>query len=127
MSENNTQKLILIDPPSGWKYGFPKAITQEQYKEITNLKEWCIENGYPKKEADSYGECFYVSISGELPKTNQNFGLFGGGNKPESIYTEEEVRQLFIDRAKEFSPSSRVFGDFLLKQDLEWFEQNKKK
>lgn len=42
-------------------------------------------------------------------------------------YSEEEVRQLFIDRAKEFSPSSRVFGDFLLKQDLEWFEQNKKK
>ena len=42
-------------------------------------------------------------------------------------YTEEEVRQLLIDRAKEFSPLSRVFGDFLLKQDLEWFEQNKKK
>ena len=127
MSENNTQKLILIDPPSGWKYGFPKAITQEQYKEITSLKEWCIENGYPKEEADSYRECFYIRISKELPETNQNFGLFGGGSKPEPTYTEEEVRQLFIDRAKEFSPSSRVFGDFLLKQDLEWFEQNKKK
>lgn len=68
MNGDNNQKLILIDPPSGWRYGFPKPITQEQYKEITNLKEWCIENGYPKKEADSYGECFYVSISGELPK-----------------------------------------------------------
>lgn len=42
-------------------------------------------------------------------------------------YTEEEVKQLFIDRAKEFSPASKVFGDFLLKQDLNWFEQNKKK
>ena len=61
-------KLILIDPPLGWKYGFPKAVTQEQYKEITNLKEWCIENGYPKGEADSYGECFHIGISGELPK-----------------------------------------------------------
>ncbi len=68
MSENNTQKLILIDPPSGWKYRFPKAVTQEQYKEITNLKEWCIENGYPKEEADSYRECFYIRISRELPK-----------------------------------------------------------
>lgn len=68
MAENNTQKLILIDPPSGWRYGFPKAITQEQYKEITNLKEWCIENGYSKEEADSYGECFHIGIGGELPK-----------------------------------------------------------
>lgn len=42
-------------------------------------------------------------------------------------YTEEEVKQLFIDRAEEFSPASKVFGDFLLKQDLNWFEQNKKK
>ena len=127
MSENNNQKLILIDPPSGWRFGFPKAVTQEQYKEITSLKEWCIENGYPKKEADSYGKWFCIGISGELPETNQNFGLFGEDNKPKPTYTEEEVRQLFIDRAKEFSPSSRVFGDFLLKQDLEWFEQNKKK
>ena len=121
MSENNTQKLILIDPPSGWKYGFPKAVTQEQYKEITSLKEWCIENGYPKKEADSYGKNFHVQIEGELPAIKINVA------KELNIYTEEEVRQLFIDRAKEFSPSSRVFGDFLLKQDLEWFEQNKKK
>ena len=127
MSENNNQKLILIDPPSGWKYGFPKSITQEQYREVTSLKEWCIENGYPKEEADSYGECFHIGISEELFETNQNFGLFGGGSKPKPTYTEEEVSQLFIDRAKEFSPSSRVFGDFLLKQDLEWFEQNKKK
>lgn len=43
------------------------------------------------------------------------------------IYTEEEVKQLFIDRAKEFSPASKVFGDFLLKQDLDWLEKNKKK
>jgi hypothetical protein len=43
------------------------------------------------------------------------------------IYTEEEVKQLFIDRAKEFSPASKAFGDFLLKQDLDWLEKNRKK
>lgn len=42
-------------------------------------------------------------------------------------YTEEEVKQLFISRANEFSPSSKPFGDLLLRQDLEWFENNKKK
>lgn len=119
MNGDNNQKLILIDPPSGWKYGFPKAVTQEQYKKITSLKEWCIENGYPKKEADSFGNFFYIGVSGELPKVVEI--------KEPIIYTEEEVKQLFIDRAKEFSPASKVFGDFLLKQDLAWFEQNKKK
>lgn len=104
MSENNTQKLILIDPPSGWMHGFPRAITQKQYKKITSLKEWCIENGYPKKEADSYGECFYVSISGELPKIKSNIekqadlveeiGFKNLKVKEPIVYTEEEVKLL---------------------------------
>ncbi len=42
-------------------------------------------------------------------------------------YSEEEVRQLLIDRAKEFSTSFPSFNNFLLQQDLDWFEQNKKK
>lgn len=41
-------------------------------------------------------------------------------------YTEDEVKQLFIRRANEFSPSSKPFGDLLLRQDLEWFNLNKK-
>jgi hypothetical protein len=62
MTEDN--ELISIDPPSGWKYGFPKTITVEEYEKIDSLKEWCIENGYPAEEADSYGEYFIVSING---------------------------------------------------------------
>jgi len=63
MSQN---KMILIDPPSGWRFGFPKAIEKEKYKEIKNLKQWCIDNGYPKEEADSYGEFFNIRIIGEI-------------------------------------------------------------
>ena len=43
------------------------------------------------------------------------------------VYTEEEVRNLFIARSKEFSTKSEPFNSLLLKQDLEWFEENKKK
>ena len=60
------ETFLKIDPPSGWKYGFPKAVTQEQYKEIKNLKQWCIDNGYPKEEADSYGDYFCIQINGDL-------------------------------------------------------------
>ena len=42
-------------------------------------------------------------------------------------YTEEEVRELFIARSKEFSTKYEPFNKLLLKQDMDWFEENKKK
>ena len=42
-------------------------------------------------------------------------------------YTEEEVRDLFIARSKEFSTKHEPFNKLLLKQDMDWFEENKKK
>ena len=43
------------------------------------------------------------------------------------LYTEDEVRELIKARAKEFSTNHEPFNSILLKQDLEWFENNKKK
>ena len=41
-----TQKLI--DPPEGWKYGFPKKLPLAfNVDDADNLKEWLIDNGYP--------------------------------------------------------------------------------
>ena len=45
----------MIDPPSGWKYGFPKPIPED----VVNVLEWLVKEGYPKKEIASYGEHFY--------------------------------------------------------------------
>jgi len=44
-----------IDPPSGWKYGFPKELP----KGTVNVLEWLVENGYPQAEIDRMGENFY--------------------------------------------------------------------
>lgn len=43
------------------------------------------------------------------------------------LYTEEEVRQLFINRSEKFSSKIKEFREILLKQDLKWFEEIKKK
>ena len=43
-----------IDPPMGWKYGFPREVTIEEYESGTDLKELCIKHGYPKDLADSF-------------------------------------------------------------------------
>lgn len=68
----NQQKIIfmkddviyLIDPPSGWKYGFPKELPKDYEKYTSDdLSEWLIENGYPKEEIDSTkGEFVYRII-----------------------------------------------------------------
>lgn len=41
----------MIDPPSGWKYGFPKEYP-DMTLPIEELKTWLVENGYPKDEVD---------------------------------------------------------------------------
>lgn len=48
-------KVKMIDPPSGWMYGFPKEIP----KDVENVLEWLIENGYPKDKIDKLGDNFY--------------------------------------------------------------------
>ncbi len=42
-----------IDPPSGWKYGFPKL--HDTDFDNNNITEWLIEKGYPKTQADQLG------------------------------------------------------------------------
>lgn len=44
--------MTLYDPPSGWKYGFPK-----EYKPLPGetLTQTLIRDGYPKKEIDNGG------------------------------------------------------------------------
>lgn len=43
-------KITWIDPPSGFKYGFPKQLPDN----VTNLREWLLENGYPQSMIDQF-------------------------------------------------------------------------
>lgn len=42
-----------VDPPSGWKYGFPKAV-DEDIIGGENLNKWMMDNGYPQREIDIF-------------------------------------------------------------------------
>jgi hypothetical protein len=48
--------MIMIDPPFGWLYGFPKVCPDDR---LGNVNEWLVEEGYPKEEIESYGQHFY--------------------------------------------------------------------
>jgi len=50
------RKALMIDPPSGWKYGFPKELTVDGTQTVT---EWLVDHGYPKEMIDKMGEHFY--------------------------------------------------------------------
>lgn len=41
--------VIMVDPPEGWKYGFPKPCKIEKDQDFD---KWLIENGYPKELVD---------------------------------------------------------------------------
>lgn len=48
----------MIDPPSGWRYGFPKA-----YDRVTDgddVMAWLAREGYPQTEIDRLGDQFHV-------------------------------------------------------------------
>ena len=51
--------------------------------------------------------------------------ILEGQNK--KMYTEEEVIEILTQRCKALGTENKFFQELLLKQDLEWFENYKKK
>lgn len=39
--------IKMVDPPSGWKYGFPKPMPELKTEE--EKIQWFLDNGYPKE------------------------------------------------------------------------------
>ena len=50
------KKVLMIDPPSGWLYGFPKVLPDPKPE---SMHEWLVGNGYPQEEIDKMKEYFY--------------------------------------------------------------------
>lgn len=50
--------LIFVDPPEGWRYGFPKLVPVELYEK--DIRPWLVEQGYPTScLTDSEFSCRY--------------------------------------------------------------------
>lgn len=48
-----TGRNLIVDPPSGWKYGFPRPLIWADEKET--FEEFLLRNGYPQHEIDNGG------------------------------------------------------------------------
>jgi len=64
----------MIDPPSGWRYGFPKCYNNSDNKP---LEEWLLENGYPQHEIDNHGAKYtrFMGDYDELVNLNEETGM----------------------------------------------------
>ena len=43
--------MIIVDPPSGWRFGFPKPIPKDRLQDVNT---WLVEQGYPQEIIDDF-------------------------------------------------------------------------
>ncbi len=43
---------MIIDPPEGWKHGFPKILPKHLVGNLGDIPAWLIENGYPEEDIE---------------------------------------------------------------------------
>lgn len=49
--------VVWMDPPSGWRYGFPKLYDCQADQD---LYDWLVAQGYPQQEIEAMGEYFFM-------------------------------------------------------------------
>ena len=47
-----TLKVLMVDPPSGWLYGFPKPYPGGALVSYKDKVKWFLENDYPQELID---------------------------------------------------------------------------
>lgn len=61
----------MVDPPSGWKYGFPKALPNP-LPQPWSLTLWLISEGYPEIELARFGDFFQYVRQWEIDVEDDN-------------------------------------------------------
>lgn len=65
-----THIIDWVDPPEGWKYGFPKKVDDAYYNMGVDKTQWYLNNGYPKELIDkgmlNFIRVGFKEISNEL-------------------------------------------------------------
>ena len=52
------QKDVYVDPPEGWKYGFPKIMPAG----TSDMNAWLVNEGYPEGNLSRYGDNLHCRI-----------------------------------------------------------------
>lgn len=67
--EKDKESSYYIDPLQGYKWGFPKPISQESI--LGDTMKWLTDNGYPKEIMDGFGKHFKFTIWSAYPFSSE--------------------------------------------------------
>jgi hypothetical protein len=45
-------KVLVIDPPGGWRFGFPKPVPTTYLKNESLMRIWLQDQGYPVQDIE---------------------------------------------------------------------------
>ena len=62
MIKNFVDDRLMVDPPSGWRYGFPKPYFKNAITDSNELNTWLVSEGYPQQEIDRFDNHFPVRL-----------------------------------------------------------------
>lgn len=66
-------KVVFCDPPSGWKYGFPKMLPKT-FSTADEFNSWLVAEGYPELEIQYWkGRVPYRCWEQELDNGDKTF------------------------------------------------------
>ena len=49
-----SEQVVMVDPPSGHRYGFPREVPREIARDMTGeeFRQWLVECGYPEEDLE---------------------------------------------------------------------------
>jgi len=102
---------LWIDPPSGWRYGFPKIWDPNTEPDI---KVWLIESGYPQSEVD-FALQYYRQWLVDVPEGNPETPSIGEELQQKRSFSEglDEVRDVFQQWESDFAQERLQFWNSL--------------
>jgi len=105
---------LWIDPPSGWRYGFPKIWDPQQEPDI---KVWLIESGYPESEVNA-GLNYYRQWLVDAPEIEPDVPTIAEELDQKRSLTDslESVRDVFQQWESEFAEERLTFWNGLTEQ-----------
>ena len=99
----------MIDPPSGWKYGFPKELPNDI--KLGGINDWLISEGYPKEVIDELGEYFHYRMwekpEDEIKPKSERI-TWDAAKSPDEFPALKSLEQHDSDRLKSFNWNSSL-------------------
>ena len=68
MDDQQSIMVLVVDPPEGWRFGFPKIVPE--WLKPEDMDAWIVQQGYPRSIRDSHSELTFRLWYKEVPQSD---------------------------------------------------------